>query len=169
MERLTMEENLIAYRCPESSGHYITLQDYWSWLKKQPSRLEHLPPAPETCPEAIEPREARICPESGTIMIRYKVGHGFPFTIDRSITGGVWFDAGEWEALRTRNFHDEIHLVFTAPWQNAIMLAAAEDVHQNMLTNRLGENLFQQLADLKELLKDHPHRELALAFLNNAK
>ncbi|NWK56957.1 hypothetical protein HW115_15145 [Verrucomicrobiaceae bacterium N1E253] len=169
MQQVTLEEGLIAFRCPESSGHYITLQAYWSWLKKQPERLEHLPQPPDIAPDASEPKSAKICPETGTIMIHYKVGHGFSFSIDRSITGGVWFDAGEWEALRSRNFHDEIHLIFTAPWQNAVMMAAAQEVHRNMLSERLGETLLEELQTLREQLKSHPHRDLALAYLNNVK
>ena len=100
-------------------------------------------------------------------MLRYKVGHGFPFTIDRSITGGVWFDKGEWQALQERQFHDEIHLVFTAPWQHAVRHANADAVHHSLLTERLGEDLFAELESLKGRLRDHPHREFALAFLHS--
>ena len=169
MEQVTLEEGLSAFQCAESQGHYITLQAYWTWLKNQPERLKHLPETPQTCPEAVEPKTAKICPETGTIMVHYRVGHGFPFTIDRSITGGVWFDAGEWEALRARNFHDEIHLVFTAPWQNAVMRKAADQVHRKMLATRLGDDLLEELQTLRDKLKDHPSRELAMAFLNNLK
>lgn len=53
-------------------------------------------------------------------MSRFRVGHGFDFTIDRSISGSIWLDGGEWGALRERQFHDEIHLIFTASWRREI-------------------------------------------------
>lgn len=98
-------------------------------------------------------------------MQRFKVGHGFAFAIDRSIAGGVWLDSGEWEALKARNFHDEIHLVFTAPWQKHVRDENAEDAYHNMLKSALGDELFVRLAALKAELADHPQRNTAFAFL----
>ncbi|MEO1857005.1 MAG: hypothetical protein ABGY95_06520 [Rubritalea sp.] len=143
------------------------MQNYWSWLKKLPARLEHLPEASFDVPELVETTTAKICLESGTIMLRCKVGHGFPFTIDRSMTGGVWFDQGEWEALQERQFHDEIHLVFTAPWQDAVRHAHVDAAYQALLVEHFGEDLLSELASLKERLTEHPHREFALAFLHS--
>jgi hypothetical protein len=71
-------------------------------------------------------------------MTKYKVGHGFRFTIDRSLTGGAWLDAGEWEALRGRNFRDEIHFIFTDPWQRRDESAEWE---RSRLAERVGRDL----------------------------
>lgn len=62
-------------------------------------------------------------------MTRYRVGHGFQFSVERSVAG-IWFDAHEWEALRSRNFHDEVHLIMTAPWQAKVRREALEQVIQ---------------------------------------
>lgn len=167
MEEVNLEEGLTAFRCPETHGHYISLQAYWSWLQKQPQRLEHLPVRDSSDQEVVETSEAKICPESGTIMLRYKVGKGFDFTIDRSSTGGVWFDAGEWEALRERNFHDEVHLIFTAPWQQSVRDEKSASVRQEILTERLGEELYNELVVLRDRLNKSEHKELALAFLHD--
>jgi hypothetical protein len=109
--------------------------------------------------------QALICPESGTLMTRFKVGHGFPFAIDRSITGGVWLDGGEWEALRHRNFHDEIHLVFTAPWQKQVRTERAQATYEATLRSALGDDLLDRLTALRAELLDHPNKSLALAYL----
>ena len=111
-------------------------QAYLLWLQQQPARLPHLPEPMEPV-EITTDRATPHLPESGTGMSRFKVGHGFAFSIFRSITGGVWLDGGEWEALRQRNFHDEIHLVFTAPWQKQVrttqMLATYEETLKSSL------------------------------------
>lgn len=98
-------------------------------------------------------------------MSRFKIGHGFGFSIDRSITGGVWLDGGEWEALRQRNFHDEIHLVFTAPWQRNVRSAQAQATYEETLRSSLGPELLDRLTALRSELMEHPHKNLALAYL----
>ena len=162
MTPVTLEVGLRAYQCEDSGGHYIPAASYMQWLGKQPARLPHLPESGSN-PE-IDSNAALLCPETGTLMARLKVGHGFPFTIDRSITGGIWLDAGEWEALKQRNFHDEIHLVFTLPWQKQVRTRQAQDAHHARLEVALGKELLQRIESLREDLGKHPHRSLALAF-----
>lgn len=168
MVPVTLESGLQALRCPDSGGHYITANAYMLWLIQQPARLEHLPQKSAAAAHAHEDStEVLVCPESGTLMSRYKVGHGFGFSIDRSITGGVWLDGGEWEALRERNFHDEIHLVFTAPWQKQVRDDRAMDVYEAKLKSSLGEDLLCRLTELRRELASHPHRNLALSYITN--
>lgn len=166
MEPVSLESGLQAFRCPQTGGHYITSGDYMQWLQQQPARLPHLPGSKESADPTPDAPRALICPESGTIMTRYKVGHGFNFSIDRSITGGVWLDGGEWEALKERNFHDEIHLVFTAPWQKHVRSAQAQATYEETLANALGGGLLEKLTALRAELLDHPHRNLALSYLS---
>ncbi|GHC62642.1 zf-TFIIB domain-containing protein [Roseibacillus persicicus] len=99
LTKTELEPNLDAFQCPESGGHYIPAASYWRWLGKNPSRLPQLPVSSDDLPEVEETASTRLCPESGMPMLRYKVGHGFSFTIDRSPSGGIWLDRGEWEAL----------------------------------------------------------------------
>jgi len=114
---------------------------------------------------------ALLCPETNTIMLRYRVGHGFKFTIDRSQTGGIWLDAGEWEMLKARQFHDELHLVFTAPWQRkAREVMVAEQVEKRMV-ERFGLELYGDLKALKAKLETEElveYRDYALAFLEHS-
>lgn len=166
MEPVVLESGLAAYRCAKSGGHYITSQAYLEWLQQQPARLPHLPEPALPVELSADSAEVLICPESGGLMNRCKVGHGFTFFIDRSITGGVWLDGGEWEALRQRNFHDEIHLVFTAPWQKQVRTERAQATYEMTLKSSLGTDLLARLTALRSELLDHPHKNLALAYLS---
>lgn len=161
---LSLEDGLAAYRCPETDGIYLPIASYLRWIASQPSRLPHVPPSGEESVEE-EPGPARLCPETGTIMSRYRVGHGFRFTIDRSITGGIWLDAGEWEALRARNFHDELHFIFTEPWQRAIRREEAASGSAERLEERIGPEFAEELALLRDRISASPHRAEILAFL----
>ena len=165
MEAVLLESGLEAYRCVDSGGHYIPSQAYLRWIQQQPARLPHLPKSAELAELAVDSSKTLFCPESGTLMSRFKVGHGFVFSIDRSITGGVWLDGGEWETLRQRNFHDEIHLVFTAPWQKQVRTTQAQAIYEQTLRASLGQDLLDRLTLLRTELLDHSHRNLALAYL----
>ncbi|MEO7098647.1 MAG: hypothetical protein ABI162_04755 [Luteolibacter sp.] len=165
MEQITLESGLNAWRCEKTGGHYIPSGAYLQWVQQQPARLPHLPEPSEPTALSTDAAGVLICPETGTFMSRFKVGHGFPFSIDRSITGGVWLDGGEWEALRQRNFHDEIHLVFTSPWQKQVRNEKAQATYEETLKASLGSDLLERLTLLRNELLDHPHKNLAFAYL----
>ena len=164
---VNLAEGLQAFQCADSGGHYIPAVCYMNWLAKQEARLPHLPESSTPHETVVEPSGARICPETGTLMTRYKVGHGFAFSIDRSITGGIWLEGGEWESLRERNFHDEINLVFTAPWQKQVRDEQAQATYEERLESALGADLVARLRALRTELADHPNRSLALAYFND--
>ena len=104
MERITLEDGLTAYQCTESGGVFVPAECYFRWLSRQADRLPHLPKSEADVEVAVEDDDGRVkvCPESGQIMQRFKVGHGFSFYLDRSPSGSIWLDKGEWEALKGR-------------------------------------------------------------------
>lgn len=166
MEREILEKGLVAYHCLESGGIFLPADNYWRWISQQPERLPHLPAPTEVEPTLKDSGKAKICPETGALMQRYQVGHGFDFFIDRSPTGSIWLDAGEWEALKKRQFHDELHLIFTAPWQSKIQQQELSENQEERLIERLGSDLVDRLTAMRGELANHPDRTLALTFLN---
>jgi Zn-finger nucleic acid-binding protein len=166
LQPATLQEGLKAYVCPETHGHWIPAKNYWEWQSQLPAATDHHPSA-HTDPTSEFEETVKVCPESGTIMTRYKVGHGADFRIDRSVTGGIWLDPGEWEALLAGNLHHELHLIFTAQWQKAIRQEQKSAAHEAMLRDRLGDELFGKAAALREELASHPARAAALAFLQS--
>lgn len=165
MEPVQLEDGLMAYRCPETGGIYIPSTCYMRWISQQPARKPQLPETGTEQPVVQTDRPAAICPESGTIMTRYKVGHGFTFTIDRSITGGIWLDAGEWDALRQRNFHDELNLVFTQSWQHNILRAEQQEGRRQRMEQKFGTDLLKRIDAIKAEIKTHANSEELLAYL----
>ena len=164
---IKLEEGLSAYQCPETEGIFLSIASYFSWLGKQPERLPKLPDPDIGNEELIEDSEgAKICPESGLLMQRYRVGHGFSFFIERSPSGSLWFDKGEWKALRERQFHDELHLVFTSSWQSAVRAEKRAESERANLSNKLGKELLHKLDELHEDLKEHEYRNMAIAYLS---
>jgi hypothetical protein len=166
MERISLEDGLIAFQCPESGGVFLPTESYFRWLSRQTHRLPHLPICEGDVEEVIEDdNSVKICPESGQIMQRFKVGHGFSFFLDRSPSGSIWLDKGEWKALKDRQFHDELHLIFTAPWQDKVRADRKVEVERESLVAKFGSDLLARIEALREDLSEHEHRDFALAYL----
>ena len=109
LERVELESGLTAFRCPETGGHWIPAENYWRWRSKQPATVvAEDSAAAESVPVSEFDGAVKLCPESGTVMTRYRVGHGQSFRVERSHTGGIWLDGGEWEALCSGHLQNSI-------------------------------------------------------------
>lgn len=168
LEKVQLDQGLIAFRCPESGGYWIPAENYWKWsTSRTESDLEEST-EPSSVPISEYDESVKLCPESGTVMSRFRVGHGQSFRVDRSTTGGIWLDGGEWEALKAEHLHRTIHLIFTSPWQKAVRDQERDESYHSLLVHRLGEDLFTRLDALKKELLHHPERAAALAYLNSS-
>lgn len=169
LERIELEPGLIAFCCPETGGHWIPAENYWRWRSTLPAQLTEeaeQSPAAQAVPVSEFDDVVKLCPESGTVMTRYRVGHGQSFRVERSHTGGIWLDGGEWEALCAGHLKNSIHLIFTAPWQKAVRQQELNAAQLAQLKTRLGPDLLEKLQVLRQELAEHPQRSAALAFLN---
>jgi len=161
-----LEPGLSAFVCPKSGGHWIPLSSYFTWRELHASATRPLPPGyhPELADDCAQ--RALICPESGYLLVRYRVGSGLNFCVDRSPkTGGVWLDAGEWEALKSKGLHDELHLIFTAPYQARILSEVADTRLEDRFRARLGAEDYQRVTDFRSWLRKHPKRRDIVAYL----
>ncbi|CAN5712352.1 hypothetical protein BH11VER1_BH11VER1_26330 [soil metagenome] len=165
-----IEPHLNAYECPESQGVWIPLQSYFNWLQKHAATIKPLPA--DYVPDVIEDdtQEVLFCPESGCILARYKVGRGFDFHVDRSpLTGGVWLNQGEWDALKSMELHDDLHLIFTAHYQQRVRSESFEYNLLKSFQDRIGEEDFPKVAEFRNWLLDHPKKRDIQAFLLDRK
>jgi Zn-finger nucleic acid-binding protein len=157
MQPREVEPGLAAYECPISGGLWIPLQAYLAWREQQSDSA----PAVSAVSAPILPEEpnhrALICPESGRLLLRYRVGHGLPFHIDRSpATGGVWLDKGEWEALKSKGLHVSLHLIFTAAYQRQIRSTEYVQTLTETFRARIGPDDFSKVTEFATWLAHHP-------------
>ena len=154
-----LEPGLSVYECPASGGVWIPLQSFLDWRERRGEQAVSLPKgyAPVFADDSGNP--ALICPESGRLLIRYRVGHGLGFHVDRSpATGGVWLDRGEWDALKSHGLHRELHLVFTASYQRRIRSASYNDRLEQTFAARIGAPDLERVLQFKDWLLAHPRR-----------
>lgn len=166
MELKELEPGLSAYLCPKSEGVWIPLQSYVTWNEHHKQVGSPLPAKYFPVPADDSKRPALVCPESGRLLIRYKVGHGLKFHIDLSpVTGGVWLDKGEWEALKSKGLHIELNLVFTAAYQRHVRSAEYEKALYQTFAERIGRDDFSKISTFKHWLTQHPKRRDICCYL----
>lgn len=157
MQSKELEPGLMVYECPKSGGLWIPLQAYLNWKERQPEIA--IPSSDDPVPaQTEEPKhKALLCPESGRLLLRYRVGHGLPFHIARSpATGGVWLEKGEWEALKSKGLHVSLHLIFTAAYQRQIRSAVYTQSLTDTFRDRIGAEDFAKVSEFAVWLTHHP-------------
>lgn len=167
MVLVEIEPGLRVFHCPESGGVGIPENAYWRWIRKQPQRLERLSESQGHDAREERGQSVRVCPETGKLMTRYRVGEGFSFRIDRSPNGGVWLDPGEWEALKSRNFHDELLQVFTQAWQKRILRKEQLESLRKQFQARIGPEGFERAVQFKNWLRSQDQAPAIVCFLQD--
>jgi Zn-finger nucleic acid-binding protein len=160
--------------CPDCGGRYIASAQYFAWLQKHGEDLPERPAGEGAHLPVRDSAPGKLCPECGAFLIRHRVGHGIGFHIDRcGRCGGIWFDRNEWDILRSRNLHDNIHHVFSEAWQTEVKSKERSDSYRRMVTGILDEKLLRRcsrgdlrrLKDLKGWIDAHSAREDLYAYL----
>jgi Zn-finger nucleic acid-binding protein len=162
----TLEAGLPSQACPKCFGQWVGAESYRTWLRRR--RASPDVTEPTAAPVAIaDAQHARLCPSCGRIMLRYRVGHGVEFFLDTcGMCNGIWFDQNEWPALKGRSLHDDLHLIFTEPWQAEIHRAEARKHLEALYRKRFGAE-YDEVVRVRAWLKDHPQRASILAFLTD--
>jgi Zn-finger nucleic acid-binding protein len=159
------EPLLPSRRCGRCGGQFIRGEQFYLWLE-HPDRSSTPPVSADTDCNVIDTPQAKICPECGKIMRRYRVGHGIHFVIDRcGACAGIWLDDNEWELLKRQQLHDRVHFVFSSAWQAKLHREEQHRRASERLEARLGPTDFAELQHTISWLEQHPHREEMIAHL----
>ena len=123
----------------------------------------------ESLPSA-EHGGAKFCPECRRYLGRYRVGHELGFSLDRcEHCGGVWFDGNEWESLKSRNLHDDVHFIFSQAWQAGVQRDLREQERRKIWIEVLGEKDYEEIAKIKNWIERHPLKPELYSFLMERK
>ncbi len=159
-----LEARLSAYGCEACGGRWLAATDYRSWLERQPARPA-VARAPGEAVKVADVQHARLCPNCSRIMLRYQVGHGVEMVLD--ICGscqGIWLDRNEWQTLKARGLHDDLHLVSSEPWQAEVRREETREHLDALYRKRFGTE-YQRIQRLRTWLGEHPQREAIFAYL----
>lgn len=164
LEMEVLAKGLPAHHCEACGGNWISSTAYWYWLEQQGVNLGEK--ATATPIEVADNQQAKLCPECNRIMVRFRVGHQLNFALDQCAScNGVWFDRNEWESLKDKQLHDDIHLIFTAPWQDAIRSQERRQALEKIYVRKFGNDDYLELMRVKEWLDSRSTKQEMLAFL----
>ena len=162
----SLDDALTARHCDVCGGNWIPSFEYWKWRDAHKENLPSKDPEPNAPNPSTGVLAAKLCPECNRILVKYKVGHGVAFSLDLcGNCGGIWFDKDEWEALRSRNLHDDVHMIFTATWQSRVRSEDARREAERLYRSKFGAEGFEEVRRMKEWIEDHPRKHEILAYL----
>ena len=155
----TLEPGLQVRGCPRCNGHWIRLADYWRWRAGKGVGTPEKAPANRKGPAAQEPIGHRRCPDDGQMLSRYRVGRGVAFTLERCANcEGIWLDANEWEVLKRRGLHDDLHRVFEEDWQREARTLEKSHQLEAVLMRALPPADYVKIREIKAWIDSHPQR-----------
>jgi Zn-finger nucleic acid-binding protein len=167
LQRVRLDVALPAFQCSSCAGHWLRFGDYLGWREQQTGNVaEATASEPATAPEPREGGGVRRCPDCTSLLTRYRIGHGVPFSLDQcERCNGIWLDADEWEALRERGLHDDLNRVFGPGWQHAVRTEEERQRTDAQFARQLGEPAFERTKEFARWVADHEHCSEILAYL----
>jgi Zn-finger nucleic acid-binding protein len=115
-----------------------------------------------------EAAQVRLCAEYGRILRRWQIWPEVPFYLERcGHCTSVWFDQGEWQALRARNLYHQVHLFFSDIWQRELWAEEMKKRLDRVYRERFGGQDYARIQEIRAWLDQHPQRGALLAFLSD--
>jgi Zn-finger nucleic acid-binding protein len=165
LETLMLEDNLPAKTCSECGGIWISSNAYSMWLHAKGTDLPEKPGDRPFDP-TWDTKELKLCADCGHILARYKIFPDVDFYLHRCHScNGIWFDKNEWDALVARNLHDNLNDFFTHPWQEKLHKQESAHRMEELYLSKFGPADYEYIQKVRAWLKDHPQRNMLLAFL----
>jgi Zn-finger nucleic acid-binding protein len=151
--------------CENCGGAWIRANEYAQWLKTQAPGAYETKAASEP-PVATDSKQALLCPDCGRFLRRYKVAADLDFHLDRcNHCNGIWLDRNEWQRLATADLHDELHRVFTEPWQRRIANEAVAQRLDHFYAQKFGAEDYAKIKEIRTWLLSNTNGRSLLAFL----
>ena len=162
-----LDPNIAAFQCSTFDWKWIRGAEYWKWLEKNGTdpaeRMIH-----DEGLVLAEPGKPIDCPECRFRMVKYLVGRGLDFTVDHCHgCKGIWLDRNEWEALKKRNLHDDLNLMFTSFWQAGAEREARKKRMEQRYITRFGADDYTEIKRIRWWLDTKTNRAELLAYLTD--
>jgi len=167
MAPVDLAPDLTAMACSTCSGVWLDRAKYDAWRAKQPADLPETNTAVQVA--VTDTHKAKICPQCGHLLLPYRVGHGLPFSIDYcGACGGVWCDRGEWNAIKAKNLHDNLHDIVSQHWQTAVRQTEVQEAIEQTYARQLGA-AYMKVREFRAWLRGQPQKTLIAAYLADVK
>jgi len=123
----------------------------------------------EDVPSLSQDERGGRCPQDRSIMSRTSImlaDKESSLHLERcSSCRGIWFDAGEWNALASRHMLEHLDEFWSAEWRREERRAEDKAAYEGRMKKVFGPELYYQLRSVATVLHAHPRRSQALAFI----
>lgn len=161
-----IETGLSSPQCPQCKGRWIASFQYWKWKETSGRSLSKSNLDSEGDLPVKDNMAAKLCPECGYFLRRFPVGKDILFGLDRcGNCGGMWFDANEWDVLKQRGLHKDVHKIFSEIWQNQVRSDEHKVAMEAFYKEKFGDIGYQKAQETKNWIETHPHKSELQAFL----
>ena len=156
---------LRGFRCPHEHGVFLAADLYFAWREGHEVGAEPGGIVPSS-DEVGDVKRAKLCPQDGRIMSRFRTSHDGGFWLDRCATcGGIWFDGDEWDATVRLGLLDHLPSFFSDAWRRQVERESAERSHEVRLRERVGADDLGRVDEFRDWLWAHPERGALMARL----
>lgn len=155
---------LRGFTCPNGHGSFLPADLYFAWREgREASDASGRLPDSE---DVGDIKKAKLCPQDGRIMRRYRTSADGGFWLDRCSTcGGVWFDGDEWAAMVEVGLVAGLATIFSDAWQRQVEEARTAQRWTDKLASEIGADDLAKIDAFKEWVWAHPQRHLVFARL----
>ena len=155
---------LRGFACPNGHGSFLPSDLYFAWREgRDASDAGGALPDSE---DVGDVKRAKLCPQDGRIMRRYRTSAEGGFWLDRCSTcGGAWFDGDEWAAIAEAGLAAHLATIFSDAWQREAEEARTAQRWDNRLTDEMGVADLSRVDDFRAWAWAHPQRHFIFARL----
>lgn len=158
----TLDGSLICHTCSSCHGNWIKLNDYIDWHNtQQPTQAVVDEIGVEV--DTVESSKALLCPETGSIMTKFRISSDTDHRLDWSNSAGaIWLDNGEWNLLKEKGVADKLNQIFSHEWQEKIVEQTARNTREARLVEKLGEDNYSRLKLVRTWLHEQSDEDKAI-------
>ncbi len=160
-----LEPGLNVMSCPECAGVFLEHLPYVEWAKSSSAQVGGAQPISMKAHPSAERAGAKFCAHCKSYLVKYDVASDAPFTIDRcGKCGGIWLDGNEWDQLKSRALHTDMHRIFSTDWQSQLRAEEHGKALEQIWREQFGAD-FDELMRIKTWIDSHAKAPEMYAFL----
>lgn len=154
---------LPCHTCSNCGGSLLVMTDYLRWQNE--NEAIDITVNPPVKPAAEETSKALMCPKTGAIMTKYRIGVDTDHRLDFSAAiNAVWIDNGEWALLKANGLAGRLNRIFTDHWQKEIRAQESAEIMAELYQRRFAEH-YPAIKEFRALLDSMKDRNEVLAYL----
>ena len=163
-----LDTSLKAKQCNHCHGHWLMIEDYVRWKQQQTDlQVTAELQTDQQYSLAEDSVKALLCPQSGTLMRKFRIKADTRRRLDYSpAVGAIWLDAGEWDYIKQSGLAGSLNAMVTEHYQHQLRRDASKQHLASIYTQKFGVEQYQKVREFRLWLEQQPNQADLKAYLN---